>query len=373
MTRLPIIRPDIRYAEVEEHIRAIFESGILTSGPYLERFERSVADYVGVAHAVATTSATTALHLSLAALGVGPGDEVLVSDFTFPATGNVVVQLGAVPVLVDSQADAFAVDVEAAASLITERTKAVIPVDPFGQPADLPAMGSMADQYGLAVIEDAACALGAAIDGRRCGSWPTAGCFSFHPRKIITTGEGGMVTTDDAALAARLRLLRNHGGERAGVGMTFVAHGFNYRLSEVQCALGIAQMARVDEILADRARVAGHYREQLQAIPPASFPEPRAGSTWTYQSLVVVLDDEVDRDRVVAALTERGIETTLGTYAMHTHPVFAAYGYAPGDLPNSWRWQRQSLTLPLLPAMTEEEVERVVTALDESLTVSASA
>jgi dTDP-4-amino-4,6-dideoxygalactose transaminase len=254
-------------------------------------------------------------------------------------------------------------DPDAAASLVTERTRAIIAVDPFGQPADLPALAVLAQRRGFALVEDAACALGANVGGRRCGSWPAAGCFSFHPRKVVTTGEGGMVTTNDDALAGRLRRLRNHGGERAAVGMTFVEHGYNYRLSEFQCALGVAQMARVDEILADRARTAGQYRQRLASVERVLFPEPSRDERWTYQSLVVLLDDDVDRDGVVAEMARHGIETTLGTYAMHAHPAFASLGYAPGALPNSWRLQRQTLTLPLVPAMVEDQVDQVVATL----------
>jgi dTDP-4-amino-4,6-dideoxygalactose transaminase len=367
MIDLPIIRPDIHYDDVEKDLRAVLDSGRLTSGPYLERFEQAVADRVGVAHAVATTSATTAIHLALAAADVGPGDEVLVSDFTFPATGNVVAQLGATPVLVDSAPDSFALDPEAAAALVSARTKAILPVDPFGQPADLAALAALADSRGLVMVEDAACALGASIAGRACGAWPAAGCFSFHPRKILTTGEGGMVTTDDGGLAARLRRLRNHGGEAGGVGMRFVEHGFNYRLSELQCALGVAQLGRLDEILADRARAAGLYRDRLGDIDGVTFPEPTEGAVWTYQSLVVVLADGIDRDVVVGAMAHDGIETTLGTYAMHAQPAFARYGYEPGALPNAWRLQQQTLTLPLLPGMDEATVDRVATSLARSL------
>jgi dTDP-4-amino-4,6-dideoxygalactose transaminase len=360
---IPIIKPDVRYDEVEEDLRAILATGVLTSGPYLQRFEEAVAEYVGAAHGIATTSATTALHLVLAGLGVGPGDEVLVSDFTFPATGNVIVQLGATPVLVDSSSESFGMDPDIAGSLVTERTRAIVPVDPFGQPCDLSSLAALAQRHDLALVEDAACALGASSAGRRCGAWPNAGCFSFHPRKVITTGEGGMVTTNDDALADRLRRLRSHGGVRANVGMSFVDHGFNYRLSEIQCALGVAQMARIDEILADRAATADRYATALARVDGITVPRPADGDVWSYQSLVVVLADGIDRDRIVGGLREAGIETTLGTYAMHAHPAFARFGYTPGALPRSWALQQQSLTLPLLPAMEPATIELVVAGL----------
>jgi perosamine synthetase len=367
---LPIIRPDVGYASVAADLEAILDSGILTGGPYVARLEAELAQRVGAAFAVATTSATTALHLSLAALGIGPGDEVLVSDFTFPATGNVVVQLGAVPVMVDSLPQAFALDPADAAARITSRTRAMIPVDPFGQPPDFSALAELAAQHDLAIVEDAACALGSSRDGITCGGRPWPTCFSFHPRKVVTTGEGGAVTTDDAELAERMARLRSHGGVRDEVGLRFVDNGFNYRLSEIPSALGLDQLGRLDAILDDRRSTAHRYEEAMADVEGVHLRRPGPGEIWSYQSFVVMLDDTVDRDQVVAALRAVGIETTLGTYAMHGHPAFARFGYAPGDLPHSWRAQRQSLTLPLLPAMAEADVDRVVHEL--ALAVAAS-
>ena len=365
--KLPLIRPDITYEEVAADVEAILRSGQLTSGPYVAAFEAQIAAAVGVEHAVTTTSATTALHLALAAVGVLPGDEVLVSDFTFPASGNVIVQLGAIPVLVDSEPDRFVLDLDDAKSKVTARTRAIMPVDPFGQPAPMTAVVELANAHDLAVVEDAACALGSSIDGKACGSWPGAGCFSFHPRKVVTTGEGGAVATNDAALAARLRLLRNHGGEPGGVGQNFVENGFNYRLGEIPAALGSAQLRRLDEIIGDRRRAAACYSRALDGVVGVTVPHPAENELWTHQSFVVMLDDAIDRDGVQRALGAREIETTLGTYAMHAHPSFARFGYSPGDLPNAWRYQQQSLTLPLPPRLTEADVERVVRELEVAI------
>jgi perosamine synthetase len=368
VARIPIIRPDVSFDEVADDLRAVLDSGQLTSGPYLQAFEAAVAEVVGVRHAIATTSATTALHLALHAAGVGSGDEVLVSDFTFPASGNVIVQVGAVPVLVDSAPDAFALDPEDAARKITTRTKAIMPVDPFGQPADAVAVGDLARAHGLVVVEDAACALGSGGTGQdgiswQCGQWSLAGCFSFHPRKVVTTGEGGAVTTDDDELAERLRRLRTHGAERTDAGIAFVEHGFNYRLSETAAVLGLAQLRRLDEILADRARTAERYDRLLDGIDGIEVRRPPPGERWSRQSQVLLLADDIDRDAVVASLAEADVESTLGTYAMHAQPAFAHLGHQPGDLPNAWRAQQQSLTLPLVPRMEEAEVDRVVAVL----------
>ena len=363
---IPLTRPLVDFADVAEDFRKIVESGRLTGGDYVAGFEADVAAYVGVAHGVATTSATTALHLVLAATGTGAGDEVLVSDFTFPASGNVIAQCGARPVLVDCAPGSFRLDLDDAARQITPRTRALLAVDPFGEPCDLAGAAALCERHGLVLLEDAACALGGASHGRRCGAWPGAGCFSFHPRKIITTGEGGMVTTDDPALAERLRLLRNHGGVRAEVGMRFEAHGFNYRMSELQAAMGRAQMRRLDELLAGRRAAAQAYDRALAATGPVTVPAAgRPGAT--YQSYVLLLADGIDRDEVSLAMRAAGIETTLGTYAMHAHPAFAAYGYRAGALPHSHRAQQQSLTLPLWPGMGEEVIAQVVAALGAAI------
>nr|WP_283091942.1 DegT/DnrJ/EryC1/StrS family aminotransferase [Magnetospirillum sulfuroxidans] len=356
------------FDEVADDLRAVIESGQLTCGRKVLEFETQIAATVGVKHAIATTSATTALHLALAAKGIGLGDEVLVSDFSFPASANAIIQTGAVPVFVDCRPGAFDLDIDDAARKLTKRTKAIMPVHPFGMPADIKAIAALAEEHNLFVVEDAACAIGAERDGIHCGGGPGVGCFSFHPRKLITTGEGGAVTTDDDALAERLRLLRSHGG-RPGpkVGLEFVENGYNYRLSEVQAVLGIAQMKRLASILDDRRRTAALYREKLSGMAGVSLPQFDIPGIGTFQSFVILLDDGIDRDCLVTDLRAGGVETTLGTYAQHGHPAFARSGHRPGDLPHSWRAQRQSLTLPLVPSMTETALEQVVTKLSVAI------
>jgi len=363
---IPLIRPDISFAEVADDIRGILDSGMLTRGMYVRAFEDAVRDFVGRRYAFATTSATTALHLSLVALGIGAGDEVLVSDFTFPASGNVIVEAGAQPVLVDCAQGRFDLDVEDLARKITPKTRAIMVVDPFGQSADMEAVSALAARHGLAVVEDAACALGASRNGRRCGTWPGAGCFSFHPRKVVTTGEGGMIVTDDAALADRIELLRSHGGRPVGGRFVFEACGFNYRLSEIPAALGLAQMRRVESIIADRRQTALCYLDALAGLD-LSIPLSTSAQECSFQSFVVLLDDAIDRDAVVARMREDGIETTIGTYAMHAHPAFARFGYAPGDLPHSYRAECQALTLPLVPRMEPALVRHVVATLQQAM------
>jgi perosamine synthetase len=368
--RIWLTRPQIGDAEIDE-IREVFASGTLTQGPKVAEFERMIAEMVGATHAFAVTSATTALHLSLVALGIEPGDEVLVPDYTFPATANVVVQQGAVPILVDIDLETYAIDPGDLERRTTGRTRAVIPVHPFGLPADMDPVLELAERHGLAVIEDAACALGASYHGRQAGSMGLAGCFSFHPRKSITTGEGGMITTSDAELAARIGLLRSHGGMREGGRFTFEAAGFNYRMSDILAAVGIAQMRRLDDFLAARRRVAGWYDDRLTEWTSLRVPRTPSGLTHTYQTYVVLLDPAIDRDGIIAALAADGIETTIGTYALHAQPFFGrTYDLRPGDRPSSYRAFTGSLALPLHGGMREGEIDRVVDRLRDAIAAS---
>lgn len=363
--RLPLIKPDISFEEVADDIKGILDSGQLTSGTYVASFEQSVADYVGTEHAVAVTSATTALHLALAVADVGPGDDVLISDFTFPATANVVLQQGARPVLVDSKADGFELDPNDLARRLTSQTRAIIAVDPFGQPADHTTLAHIAREHGIPLIADAACSLGASRDGTMAGAHGDVGCFSFHPRKTITCGEGGMLTTNNTELADRARRLRSHGAEAGPSGIVFNEPGFNYRLSEIQAALGLAQMRRIDTILGDRRTTCLEYQARLAQVDGVQIPRQPMNTAWSFQSFVIVLADHLDRAGVIASMKAADIETTIGTYACHQHPAFQS---GTGDpLPNSTRFANQALTLPVLPSMDERDVERVVTALTEAV------
>jgi dTDP-4-amino-4,6-dideoxygalactose transaminase len=360
---IPLARPWTGDDELDE-IRSVLASGHLTQGPKVEEFERLVAAHTGSRYAFATSSCTTAMHLALVALGIGPGDEVLVPDFTFPATANVVVQQGAVPVLVDVEPGTYNIDASQLKAHLTARTRAVMPVHLFGLSADLDPVMEFAREHGLAVLEDAACALGATYKSRPCGAVGDLGCFSFHPRKVITTGEGGMVVTDRDDLAERLAILRSHGGIRTGGRFVFEEAGFNYRLSDVHAALGTAQMRRLPEILSRRWALAALLTDRLATIPGVSPPEVPEWAGHVFQAYVVCLDEGIDRDRVVAELRHRGVESTVGTYALHTEPFFRrAYGYEPGQLPYSRAAARQSLALPLFPEMLEAQVDRVADCL----------
>lgn len=362
-----INRPVLGEAELRE-IAAVLESGNLTQGAKAQQFERLVAQRAGVEYAFAMSSCTTGLHMTLVALGIGPGDEVIIPDFTFPATGNVVVQCGATPVLADVDLETFCIDPAEIASKISPRTRAVMPVHAFGLCADMNAIRSVCDPLEIPVIEDAACALGATYLGEPAGSLGIAGVFSFHPRKIVTTGEGGMITTSDAALASRISVLRAHGSVRGSTFLRFEEFGFNYRLSDINAAVGVAQMTRLDSILAARRTLAAEYDVALAQQQRLVTPVVPAGQTHTYQSYVVRLDPSIDRNAVISDLRARGIETTLGTYALHVQPSFSRLkGTDPAQLTRSLAAFECTLTLPLHPAMSPEDVQVVVDELAAAL------
>jgi len=360
--KIPISLPSTG-AEEWESLREPLMTGWLTQGPKVAEFERRFAERHGAPHALAATSCTTGLHLVLAAMGVGPGDEVVVPAFTWVSTANVVAYCGAVPVLCDVDPVTFNIDPVAAAARVTPRTKAVIAVHLFGLCADMDALRA-ALPAGMPIVEDCACAAGATYKGRHAGTLGIAGVFSFHPRKAITTGEGGMITTSDHALADRMRLLSTHGGRRGELFVEFDEAGYNYRLSDINAAIGLAQMDKLESILAQRRALAAAYTEALAGVAGVRPPVTAAGCEHTFQSYVVMLDGHVDRDDVIRRLRADGIETTLGTYALHSEPYFTrTLGIGDDALPHARAAFAQSLTLPLYPGMSTDDVRVVVAAL----------
>jgi dTDP-4-amino-4,6-dideoxygalactose transaminase len=253
-------------------------------------------------------------------------------------------------------------------SKATPTSRVVIPVHPFGLSADMDRINEVARALAITVVEDAACALGSTYRDRACGSLGLAGCFSFHPRKAITTGEGGMVTTDDLALADRMRVLRSHGGVRSEGRFTFDDAGFNYRLSDILAAIGVSQMGKLDTVIREKRRLAQVMDELLAGAKGITVPTVPIGLGHVFQSYVVMLDDDIDRDAVIAFMRDKDIETTIGTYALHREPFFKReFGYRPGDLPVSDRSFRQSLTLPLYPGLRGPQMERVAFSLREAI------
>ena len=347
-------------SEVLASVGEVLASGHLTLGPRVAEFEQQVASALGVRHAIAVSSGTTALHVALAALGIGPGDEVIVPDFTHPATGHVVLHQGAQPVLVDVDPFTYNVDPVAVEAALTPRTRLVIAVDLFGLPADYPSLQRLLEPLSIPLLCDAACSIGAEMDGESPARYGVAATFSFHPRKILTTGEGGMVTTDDDALAHRIAVLRNHGFEKP----EFSEPGFNYRMSDILAVIGSAQMPHLREIVRRRNELAQQLSARLERLEMIRTPVTPPGVRPTFQAYVAVLDETVDRERFIAALAERGVESTIGTYALHAQPSFrGACATTPGDLPVSSMLSQRTVALPLHPGLGDDDVTVIADAV----------
>ena len=340
--------PELGEEELAE-VRAVFESGALTMGPKVEELEQLVAAACGAEHAVAVSNGTAALHLAVLALGIGEGDDVLVPAYTFPATANVVALAGARPVLVDVDPDTFNVDAERVAAAVTPRTRAVLAVHLFGRPLAWDELEG-AVPASVALLEDAAGALGARRRSRPCGGLGRAGCLSFHPRKIVTTGEGGAVTTGESELAEAVRRLRHHGWRDGDL----PAPGLNYRLSDVLCAVGIPQVRRLRELLAARAHVAAAYAERLAGV--VELPAADEGDTHGWQAYVVRVDR---RDEVLAGLRAEGIEAQIGTFAL---PLLSAYRHQ-GEFRGARRAYERALALPFHSRLSDGDVDRVAAAV----------
>jgi perosamine synthetase len=345
--------PDVGPREAEA-VAEVLESGRLTMGPKLDEFEAELADACQVTEAVAVSSGTTALHLAMVALGIGPGDEVVVPAYTFPSPANAAAAAGARPVLVDVDAQTMDVDPERVAAAIGPRTRAVVAVHLFGRPVAWDAL-RRATPDSVALLEDAAGALGARWEGVPCGGLGRAGCLSFHPRKVVTTGEGGAVLTSEPELAATVRRQRHHGIE-PGADFDIRRPGLNHRLSEVQCALGLSQLRRLDELLAARRRVAGLYAERLADLP-VRLPCARAGDTHGWQAYVVQLDR---RDEALERLRTGAVEAQIGTYALHH---LSAYRDQPGPFPGADAAYERALALPLHSRVSADDVDRIAEML----------
>lgn len=367
---LPYGRQEIADADVKAVVEALV-SGWLTTGPRVAEFEQAFAAHVGAGEGVAVNSGTAALHCAMRAIGVGPGDEVIVPAITFAASSNAALYEGAKPVFADIEPDTLLIDPAATAARITPRTRAIVAVDYAGQTADYDALRALAAPRGIRIIADACHAPGATYKGRAAGTLGDISCFSFHPVKHLTTCEGGMAVTDDAGMAAHMRRFRNHGidgdhrsREAAGAHAYDMAElGFNYRLPDVQCALGLAQLKRLAGWVAARQRIARHYDEALASLAEAVPLKTHDGRTHAHHLYVVRLTDGVDRDKVFVRLRADGIGANVHYAPVYRHSHYARLGYKAGLCPNAEAASRQILTLPMFPAMTEADVRRVVSAL----------
>lgn len=374
MIEIPIARPHLAGGERAAVAEAI-ASGWISQGPKVQEFERSFAERVGAAEAVATSSCTTALALALHVSGVGPGDEVIVPSLSFIATANAVWHCGATPIFADVDPFTCNLDPEAAERAIGPRTRAIMPVHQLGLPADMDAFFALAKRYGLAIVEDAACAIGAAYRRAPIGSLPSLACFSLHPRKVITTGEGGMIALQDAGTADRLRRLRGHGMDVSDFARhsasevvieRYPERGWNARMTDVQAALGLCQLRVLDRILRRRAQLAARYTLGLNHIAHLQAPFEPTYAQRTWQSYGVRLRPEapVERDELMARLLRDGIATRRGVMAIHQAQAYAG---AHPRLRHTEAAAREMLLLPLYPDLTDEQQDFVLERLADAV------
>jgi len=351
------MRPFVGTEELEA-VKTVFESKYLTEGPVTQEFEKQFAAFVGADHGIAVTSCMTGLVLGLNVLDLGKGDEVIVPDFTHPATGDCVYQAGANAVLVDVDPETYNISPSAIEEAITDRTKCIIPVSWGGNPID-PEIYRIGKEHDILILEDAACSTGAMIGAGKVGSLADITCFSFHPRKILTTGEGGMVTTDRNDLAEKAVALKHFGATKDG---RFTCHGTNYKMSNILAAIGIEQLKKLPGILDDRIRKAKCYSDLLEGLDGVRTPTVSPGTKHVFQSYCIYIEQEGIRDRLRSDLGQLGIETQIGTYALHLEPSYSDVKRV-GDLKNSELLFANLLTLPLHHELTDDDQEYVVTSI----------
>jgi perosamine synthetase len=363
MTKIPLIKPYIT-DEVRAKVMEVLDSGYLTEGPVTRELEEQFKVYTGAAHAIAVTSCTTGLELALRALKIGKGDEVIVPDYTYPATADVVEIVGARIVIVDIHPDSMLIDYPALEKAITKKTKAIIPVSIFGNPLDYDNLNRIKKKYKIKIIEDAACAVGAEYKGRKVGNLADVSVFSLHPRKFITTGEGGIVTTNDHALAKWMESYKHFGmgPATAREAVRFLSIGTNYKLSNLQAAVGVVQMRHIEELLEKRRVLSGRYAEMLRGKQGISIPAVTEGGRHSFQSFCIFMEK---RDKALSVLRAGGIEVQIGTYSLHMHNAFKRNRNCRimGKMTGSRFAFSYCLALPLHHDLTADEQDRVVDEL----------
>ena len=368
--KIPLSEPDITALE-RRAVLDVLESSNLSLGPKLAEFEQAMAKYVGVRHAVAVNSGTSGLHLIVRALGIGPGDEVITTPFSFIASANCIVMEGARPVFVDIEPGTYNIDVTKIEEAITPRSKAILGVDVFGRCADWERIGEIAKLRRLAVIEDSCEALGAESRGRKAGSFGEAGCFGFYPNKQMTTGEGGMILTDRDDLAAACRSMRNQGREDGEGWLQHSRLGFNYRISDLNCALGLAQLSRLEDMLARRAAVAQRYLARLGKVAGVILPQSVTEGRLGWFVFVVRLADqygEADRNQVLRGLRAAGIGCSNYFPPIHLQPYYIQqFGYRRGYFPVTEAIAERTIALPFFNGLSATQIDEVADCLDHQI------
>lgn len=363
LSKIPLARPYFDSEEIKE-VKKVLDSGWVTQGPKVKEFETKIADYLGARYVTAVTNCTSALHLALLSMGIKKGDEVLVADYTFPATGHAVLYCGAKPVFVDIDLKTYNMNPDSAKEKLTNKTKAIIPVHTFGQPADMSPIMKLADKYGLKVIEDAACALGARYKNAYAGTIGDIGCFSLHGRKGITTGEGGIVVTNNRDLAKKARNLSVFGIRDAQKDKTFnipqfTALGYNYKMSDIAAGVAVAQLKKLDKIIKRKQVLAEYWDEKLQDIEFITPPYVSKNVTHIYQSYVALVDAGIDRNKIIAELMKQGVQAQIGTYSSHIQPVYKS----KDKCQNSLEIFKRALALPVYYALKEKDIDIIIEIL----------
>jgi len=363
-------RPDITDKEIQAVLN-VLKSPNLSLGPKLTEFEQAFANYIGRKHAVAVNSGTSGLFLCMLALGIGPGDEVITTPFTFIASATSIMMVGAKPVFVDIDPENLNIDPARIEKAITPKTKAVLPVEVFGNPAGFDRISQIASSHDLPVVEDSCEALGSTLNGKKVGNFGIMSNFAFYPNKQITTGEGGIILTDDQQLADRCVSLRNQGRAKTGGWLGHERLGYNFRISDINCALGIAQLSRIEEIKTKRSRVAQWYRSMLGDDPRLSLPFEPAGCSMSWFVFVPILAEKYAgeyRDQLLQELTDRGIQVSNYFPPVHLQPFIAEkFGHKPGDFPITESVSKRTIALPFYNNLPKEQVELVCSELKKAM------
>jgi len=368
MNKIPLAKPYIGEEEVNA-VSDVIRSGALSLGPKIEEFESKFTEVAGTKHAIAVNSGTSGLHLCMKALGIKPGDEVITASFSFVASSNPIIFEGGKPVFADIDEKTYNMDVQKIEEAITDRTKAILPVHIFGQPCNMEAIMELAERRNISVVEDACEAIGATYNGKKVGTFGKSSVFAFYPNKQMTTGEGGMIVTDDDETARLCRSFRNQGRDDTGQWLNHVRIGYNYRLDEMSCAMGVEQIKKIDFIINKRREIAATYTKKLEGVEGIITPyiDPKADPTWFVYSLRT--DEGVDRNKIVAYLNEQGIGSKAYFYPpIHLQPIYKQmYGFKENDFPITEKISNTAFIIPFFTEITGGQIDDVCTVIEDAV------